>query len=302
MAGQWLDFPERGMTPTDLTFSLLDIGALREAVCVARRALVLSRQSKYQSWEGFGLQHLGWVLTLEGELALSHVALHRSRGLFRKLGDRSELVSFTTSLLADRSLRSGDLTNAQMWADEASELAAGTAQTSINYALLRQGEIALRRLDFSRADQRLHQALTRARHFGDVGFELSVLIRIAELELRRSRSVEARALLEEVWEPAERGPYSLHRADAYNVLADIALAEGDKPAAIATATKAYKAAWCDGPPYAYHWGLVKAKAHLAALGAPEPDMPLFDESKFEPMPEVEINPKDEYWVDPDKLE
>jgi len=33
-----------------------------------------------------------------------------------------------------------------------------------------------------------------------------------------------------------------------------------------------------------------------------PDMPPFDESKFEPMPEVEINPKDEYWVDPDKLE
>ena len=42
--------------------------------------------------------------------------------------------------------------------------------------------------------------------------------------------------------------------------------------------------------------------HLAALGAPEPEMQPFDESKFEPMPEVEINPKDEYWVDPDKLE
>ena len=66
--------------------------------------------------------------------------------------------------------------------------------------------------------------------------------------------------------------------------------------------QAYQAAWCDGPPYAYHWGLQKAKAHLAALGAPEPDMPPFDESKFEPMPEVEINPKDEYWVDPDKLD
>jgi hypothetical protein len=28
----------------------------------------------------------------------------------------------------------------------------------------------------------------------------------------------------------------------------------------------------------------------------------FDESKFEPMPEVEINPKDKYWVDPDNLD
>ena len=64
----------------------------------------------------------------------------------------------------------------------------------------------------------------------------------------------------------------------------------------------FEAAWCDGPPYAYHWGLMIAKAHLKALGAPEPDLPPFDESKFEPLPEVEINPKDKYWVDPDQLD
>ncbi|MGI9433246.1 MAG: hypothetical protein ACR2Q4_00175, partial [Geminicoccaceae bacterium] len=52
------------------------------------------------------------------------------------------------------------------------------------------------------------------------------------------------------------------------------------------------------PPWAYHWGLEKAKAHLQVLGAPEPDMPPFDESKHENLPEVEINPKDEHWVDP----
>ena len=84
----------------------------------------------------------------------------------------------------------------------------------------------------------------------------------------------------------------------YNLAADIAWAEGQNDAAIEAATKAYRAAWCDGPPWAYHWGLEKAKALLREFGAPEPDMPPFDESKFEPMPEVEINPKDEYWVDP----
>jgi len=108
----------------------------------------------------------------------------------------------------------------------------------------------------------------------------------------------ARERLDEVWEPTEEGPYPLHQADAYNVLADICLAEDDKSGAIDAATNAYRAAWCDGPPWAYHWGLEKAKAHLQALGAPEPDMPPFDESKFEPLPEVEINPKDDYWVDP----
>ena len=31
-------------------------------------------------------------------------------------------------------------------------------------------------------------------------------------------------------------------------------------------------------------------------------MPPFDEFKFEPMPEVDINPTDEYWVDPDAMD
>jgi hypothetical protein len=37
-------------------------------------------------------------------------------------------------------------------------------------------------------------------------------------------------------------------------------------------------------------------AHLAALGAPEPNLPPFDESQHEPMPEVEIDPEDEFHV------
>lgn len=86
----------------------------------------------------------------------------------------------------------------------------------------------------------------------------------------------------------------MFHADAINVLAQIERDEGNRDAAVEAATKAYQLAWCDGPPYAYHWGLEKAKAHLAALGAPEPEMPPFDESKYEPMPEVEINPPDEF--------
>ena len=135
-----------------------------------------------------------------------------------------------------------------------------------------------------------------------VELELRSLIAIALLDLGQGHPREAVARLNEVWESAERGPYPVRQADAYNVLADIARAEGDKPAAIDAATRAYRAAWCDGPPYAYHWGLMKAKAHLAALCALEPEMPPFAESRFPPMPEVEINPTDEYWVDSDKLE
>src|SRR5207248_3287782 len=127
--------------------------------------------------------------------------------------------------------------------------------------------------------------------------ELPTLVALAELRRQQGDSRAARELLDDVWESAERGPYPLFHADAFNVLAQIESDEGNIEAAIEAATKAYQLAWCDGPPFAYHWGLEKAKQHLKELGAPEPEMPPFDESKFQPMPEVEINPQDEFYVD-----
>lgn len=90
----------------------------------------------------------------------------------------------------------------------------------------------------------------------------------------------------------------MFHADAFNVLAQIERDAGNNSKAVNAATKAYQQAWCDGPPFAYHWGLEAAKKHLRELNAPFPDMPAFDESKYPPMPEVEINPRDEYFVEP----
>ncbi|MCB0852038.1 MAG: hypothetical protein KDD63_07455, partial [Bacteroidetes bacterium] len=104
---------------------------------------------------------------------------------------------------------------------------------------------------------------------------------------------KAREYLEEVWDRAEQGPYPLFHADALNILAQIEIAAGNHEAAITAATQAYQKAWCDGPPYAYHYGLENAKQLLKELGADEPEMPPFDPSKFEPMPEVEIVPPEE---------
>ena len=81
------------------------------------------------------------------------------------------------------------------------------------------------------------------------------------------------------------------------MLAQVERETENQVAAVVAATKAYRLAWCDGEPYAYHWGLVATRKHLTELGAAEPAMPPFDESKFEPMPEVKINPDDEFHVD-----
>ena len=119
--------------------------------------------------------------------------------------------------------------------------------------------------DIEAADERLHHALTRARSVNLVDLELPALIAIAELMQRRDDLAGAKARLDEVWDPAERGPYPLHQADAYNLSAEIARAEGDKKAAIEAATKAYRAAWCDGPPWAYHWGMERGDSASPSL-------------------------------------
>jgi len=100
-----------------------------------------------------------------------------------------------------------------------------------------------------------------------------------------------------VWDAAARGPYTLFHADALNVLAQLERDLGHRDAAVAAATAAYQKAWCDGPPYAYHFGLTNARHHLRELGAPEPELPPFDVAKYEPMPDVELNPKDEFYVE-----
>jgi tetratricopeptide (TPR) repeat protein len=295
------DDKNRAVNISNLSFALVDIGALREAEINERHALILDHKIRGYH-EGAVLQHYGQLLGLRGERALSHLTLNRSRRVFVEQRLR-QWEGATSAYLAENAFLFSDFVKATAWADDAWELASHNRhERDFIRAALQQGRAAFGLGNLVRADERLHHALNRARVVNVVEFELPALVAIAELELKRGHAAQAKARLDDVWEAAERGPYPLAQSDAHNVLAAIALAENNKPAAIDAATKAYKAAWCDGPPYAYHWGLQKAKAHLAALGAPEPDMPPFDESKFEPLPEVEINPKDEYWVDPDKLD
>ena len=287
---------------TNLSRALIQTGALRETEAALRQALILIPEWGGEGQEPDTLAILGHLLGIVGDDRLSHTLLTRSCQLCSKRG-LAQREGEANTLLGEYFLRLDDHAKASICAERAWKLASveRREQNFIEAALL-EGRIALRLGNFKQADEHLHYALTRARAFGLVEFELPALIIFSELALQRGHPAEARARLDDVWEAAERGPYPLHQADGYNVLAAIEIAERNKPPAIDAAIKAYKAAWCDGPPYAYHRGLQKAKAHLAALGAPEPDMPPFDESKFEPLPEVEINPKDEYWVDPDKLD
>ena len=127
--------------------------------------------------------------------------------------------------------------------------------------------------------------------------ELPALVALAELRRRQGDLKAARELLDDVWEPPSAGRIRSSTRTRATCWRRSSATPGIAAAAVEAATKAYRLAWCDGEPYAYHWGLVAARKHLAELGAAEPSLPPFDESKFEPLPEVEINPDDEFHVD-----
>jgi hypothetical protein len=268
-------------------------GALCESESAARRALVITREQDDRFREGASLYWIGLTLAARGLANESEFALQRALRLLIARSD-SQGEGVVNSYLAQSALWRGEFAGALSFANRAWELAhVQSLERDFIRAARAQGEAALGLNDLATADERLHHALTRARKVNLAEEELPALVALAELR-RQGDLKAARELLDDVWEAAERGPYPLIHADACNVLAQIERDEGNQAKAIEAATKAYRLSWCDGPPFAYHWGLEKARKHLAELGADEPLMPPFDESKFEPMPEVEINPPDEF--------
>jgi tetratricopeptide (TPR) repeat protein len=280
----------------NLSYSLVVTGGLRESEEVARRALGITRQLNDTFREAVALQILGLAVLPRGETDGSVQALQRSLRIWVARSD-TQGEGMLRADLAQRAIWSGEYAKALSFANRALELAniERYERDFIRSARLR-GEAMLGLEDLVTADEKLHYALTRGRNISLIEEELPALIALAELRRRQGDEKAAREFLDDVWEYAARGPYPLFHADALNVLTRIERDAGNTDEAIRAATKAYELSWCDGPPYAYHWGLIKARKHLEELGAPLPDMPPFDETKFEPMPEVEIDPDDEFHI------
>jgi len=271
-------------------------GALCKSEAAVRRALVITRELGDHFRESNSLYFLGLTLVARGNANESGAALQRSLRLFVALSHRTG-EGIVNSHVARRALWLGEFEDALAFANRAWKLAhILNLERDFIRAARGQGEAALGLNDLAPADERLHHALTRARMVNLVDEELPALVALAELRRRQGDLKAARELLDDVWEAAERGPYPLFHADACNVLAQIERDAGNRSAAVEAARRAYRLAWCDGPPFAYHWGLERARRHLQELGAAEPEMPPFDASKFEPMPEVEIDPEDEFHV------
>ncbi|MCP4591308.1 MAG: hypothetical protein GY842_11210, partial [bacterium] len=280
---------------SDLSDAFRLSGGLRLAETSAREALIICRNRDDRFQEGMSLQWLGLALAARG--VKGNAALRRSlRVLTAQYNSQGE--GLVNAYLGDVALWNADPATARPLADRAWELAeAYRLEADFIRAARLQGTAALLLAgpaNVETADERLHHALTRARACNRVEEELPTLVALAELHRRRDDPKTARDLLDDLWHPAERGPYPMFHADALNLLAQIERDADNHDAAVAAATKAYQLSWCDGPPFAYHWGLQAAKRHLTQLAAPEPSLPPFNESNFDPIPQVEINPPDEF--------
>jgi tetratricopeptide (TPR) repeat protein len=269
-------------------------GRLRESEWSACEALTLARKHNNHENESASLNEIGVTMLVRGNTNDSQTALHRALRIHKYYG-QIQLEGFTASHLALHARLSCKPMDALSFANRAQKLAYFLQyENDIIDALQRMGEVDLELNKLSEAASQLHQALVRARAVNRIEKELQILVALAELQRRQGYEKAAREYLDNVWEYAERGPYPVHHVDALNVLVQIERDARNSRKAIEAATKAYQLAWCDGPPYAYHWGLIEAQKHLEELGAPLPEMPPFDESNYEPMPDVEINPKDEF--------
>jgi tetratricopeptide (TPR) repeat protein len=275
----------------DLASALQLIGSIREAEREARKGVALARKQTNRLLEAVGSSWLGLILATRGLADAGRSSLAEAMQMHVFMGNvRDQAVAHT--FLAQGALWLADFEGAELHAQRASKLAQDLPYSRLSIRVARVCGAATMNLgQMEAALELLQSALTQARSVNFVQEELPVLVTLSELRRRQRDLKAARELLDDIWESAERGPYPLHHADALNVLAQIELDAGNRGRAIEAATKAYRLAWCDGPPFAYHWGLEAARKHLREQGASEPtDLASFDESKCEPMPQIAIDP------------
>jgi tetratricopeptide (TPR) repeat protein len=269
-------------------------GHLWAAEQAVRTALAMSRR-KAQIFEvGIHLYRLGMILSARGEMADANAVFHESLAIWQESCPQREMEGFVYACLARLALWVGNPGHALELAETACRrFHDNQLAIDMMYGVRLQGMARLALGDLNAAEEYLNFALTEARTHNRVEEELLTLTSLAELHRLRGERERAREVLDLVWELAARGPYPLCHADALTELARLEWEAGRSVEAIAAATHAYVLAWCDGPPFAYHWGLITARDLLREWGASCPVLPPFAESQAKSTPGAAVNLPDE---------
>jgi nucleoside phosphorylase/tetratricopeptide (TPR) repeat protein len=248
-------------------------GDLRKAEDVSGRAFELADDVRDRSpiWRALGLRYLGQVRSLRGEVDAAKENLEEALKLLTEL-EEFQAAGATNTFLAELAIRRGDIVAAESYMDEAWRLAQlKNYERDFVHILSLRGLNAIQGGNLDFAEELFGECIARARQATFLEREIPALIGLAEIKRRRGNLEGARDRIQDVWELVRSAPYRLFHADSCIVLAHIHQDEGNLDSAITVAKEAFQLAWCiTGPPYAYHWGLVATRRHLAVLGVPEP--------------------------------
>lgn len=255
----------------NLALDQVRLGQLKAAEGNLGRRIALCREVKNEFQEAIGHQELGRLLAYRGEYAQAATELETALDSFTRLGDsQAQCVGWAYRGL--RALLMGDCPAALEAARQALNIGTSRqnerdrirAEWLIGAALVAVAGGEKGRKDdlLTQAEGHLTDALTRCRKINLVETEPDILLSWARWHRANGNAAEARRQAEEALSIAERSEYRLVQADGHNLLARLALDEGDKAEARKEAEAGRERAFCDGPPYTYKPALDEAERIL----------------------------------------
>lgn len=262
--------------------SHVPLGALRAAEANLRHSIALCREINDKFKEAIGHVELGRLLAYRGLYAESEEELATAEVMFDEMGSGG--TNYVSVVRAYRALCELLLLRSNL---DSALRTQHSALESARRALHLADEFARTHFSFERdyirahwllgaahrgtgqaneAECHLNEALERCRRINLVEFEADILIDLARLRAATGAPDDAQRLAEKALVISERYGYVLQGADARLELAKLALARGDKAAALEHATEARRLATCDGPPdYTYKVAYDEAGVLLAQL-------------------------------------
>lgn len=277
----------------ELTHSLCVDGKLHAAVVTGCESYLRARLHNEALLGARSLRALGVTLSSTGRLSAAGRIFHLAGKTFYELKE-DHWLGANLNQIALRALWAGDPATCVSVTKEARRLInSARCERCLMVTERLEGLAMLELGDLDAADKCLQSVWQMASKVILREQEFHALVGLAKLRVHQGEYENARGYLDALWDTVEAAPYPTIHSDACNVLAQIERDTGHHAEAVDAATRAYRLAWCDGPPFAYHWGLTAARRHLEELGAPEPEMPPFDASRFEPIPDIGIDLNDE---------
>jgi hypothetical protein len=278
---------------------LCQAGALAEAEWSARMSIIETQKATPTDYSEYvyPLAALVIVLIRRGEYEESNAWLSDYRLQMGLLRDRVNVAAgdepFQVALLSEgaiAALRQGDIASAQVFAERMAAIAENSAlpQAKVQ-AMAVSGDIAQAQGKRDQTHDLLNNALVLARVARLPDSEAGLLVQLGHWNALGGRLDAARAFANDALNLARHAQLRLREVDALNLLSNVEYTCGNQPEAANAAAEAYRLAWCDGPPFAYEWGLRKARESLMATGQPQPiNLPTFNAARR--MPELGIVP------------